>query len=287
MSVRFPFPERPIIEAQADAWGLSLEGVEQLFAIDRLLRGAVADGVLENYALSGPAALLGIYLRPDRPLRVPDELSLARIGQHHADDDAALSVLAMALPEGEVVDDDDGRRAIRYQGVIGPAMVPIRFEPKPAFDLPAAIRGVRSRYPGVIDDPRLGYHSLVGSTIAVPVLTAEEVLARTLIAIATNNRPDRPFRVDDFRLALALDLGATKDAISGPIRAFLAGSLRGTNDADTRARLATFSAVVVDACRRNDHPEAIPAWYRPAGAYEPDDRRLFELQLERLPEWLR
>ena len=100
--------DRPALDMLRHADGLTIPGVERLQGIDRALR-ALEDSegfgreASAGWALSGSAALLGVWIRSDQTLRIPRALALAPILHREIWPIERLTTLiALGLPGGVV-----------------------------------------------------------------------------------------------------------------------------------------------------------------------------------------
>lgn len=289
---RYSLLDLPRVTAQAAAFGLPLESVERLVAIDRVLRSCAVSGIFgpeatAGWALAGPTALHGVYLRSTEMLRIPDALVFAPIVSREAMVAEQLAtLLATALPKGAVLEGaEPGAWTISYVGSNGPAILSLVLERAPlAFEPPGPARGAEQATVGYIYDRRLPYLPRVAQTpVAVPVAYAEELILRLLGALAApGKRTDIAARVDDLRLLLALEASDTRDALAGPVREALVTGLRqrGQDAAAIKGRLDAIGSAVASTVMRWSDPEALPAGLRPVGSYRPEDRRAFEAALD-------
>lgn len=290
---RYSLLDLPRLTAQAAAFKLPPESIELLVAIDRVLRSGAAAGILgpdaaAGWALAGPTALHGVYLRSSEMLRIPEALVLAPIASRDALAPAKLAaLLATALPNGgAVASPEPGSWNISYLGNSGSAILPLVLERAPlSFEVPESASGAERAEVGYLYDRRMPYLPRVAQTpVAVPVAYAEELILRLLGALAgaTANRPDVGARVDDLRLLLALEASDTRDALAGPVHAALVSGLRqrGQGADAIKARLDAIGAALVTTVTRWSDPDALPAGLRPTGSYGPEERRAFEAALD-------
>lgn len=264
-------------------------GVATLYAIDRVLRVMVAENSFGDWAVGGPVALHGVYLRDRRFHRVPDELTIipataaADPGAHELRATAIVAAIAPTLPDGTLLGTDPGDadlHRIRYTGPEGPETIFVRTErvgrmvgvrPEIAGD-PVA-KGAAFHDRGAIADPRLPYRGWVARPIPdqrrgeqgiLPLVRAEEVLIRTIVAIANRNRTDTAARVDDLRLLVAVAPREAEAMIRTTIRPWLDSV---ANTADRRLR---FIVQLREAIARAIDPRDLPAHLRPRdGDYDP------------------
>lgn len=286
-------PSEPLAR-QAEAYGLPPANLERLVAIDRLLRsmaaGAGRGGDLFGYVLSGPTAILGVYLHTGVPLRIPDELSFALSGAPDPADPAALaSLLAASLPEGSGQADPDDAECwqLTYKGVGGQGALRLRFERAPlSISGPPSVRDAANIGVGWLYDPRLHFRSRVAAPLALPVALAEELILRELRTLALWARPtsptridDRAARVDDLRLLITYEYEDFRTALLGPVRDRLAALV----EVRFEEWIKTFAAVLDDQVKHHAEPDALPAGLRPtAPAYGQLEQASFIANFERL-----
>ena len=184
---RYSLLDLPLLTAQAAAFGLPIASVERLVAIDRILRSAAAAELMgpdaaAGWALSGPTALHGVYLRSAELLRVPDALTFAPIaGREVMPPETLAALLATALPDGRAeAAEEGGLWSIHYLGANGLTDLPLRLELAPlAFEAPGITHGAERAEVGYLYDRRMAYLPRVAQTpVAVPVAYAEELLLR-------------------------------------------------------------------------------------------------------------
>ena len=231
---RFALPDSAQIARQAASYGLEAVWLERLAVMDRLLRSLVGATPVQTelfgYALSGPAALIGVYLRTNAPIRVPDELTLVPVRRDRLVAPEVLAAsLAATLPEGSASLDPIDAEAwhIGFRNSRLPSEIILRFEHSPlAMDPPTGTSGATHRARGYLWDDRIRFRSRLGTPFPVPVAYAEEIILRDLRALALwarrDVRPpridDRAARVDDLRLLSIYDYEALRDAMLGSIR---------------------------------------------------------------------
>lgn len=291
--------DAPTLARQAAHFELAPDGVQLLVAIDRVLRSLVRGGILDaeassGWALSGSTALVGVYLRGERPLRVPDELSFSPLSEQPerpAEEMASLVAEALggsAVPEPETL----GHWQVAYAAPTGHALLPLRLERAVLkFLPPLEARSAQHALAGYLYDPRLPYWPRVSrSPITVPVAYAEEILLRDCIALLSGNRDDLAARADDLRLTTIYEGPDLRQALSGPIRsAFLAGlQTRGSlSQEQLQSQLRTIAGNLARALERYDDPSALPRHLRPARAvYDTEAKHRFEADFLHLTQAL-
>jgi hypothetical protein len=261
---------------------LSTPGAVTLLATAHAVRSIAEAGAWGDWALGGPTALLGVYLRDRRLHRVPEELTLIPAEGRKAKGEAAFAsaaaaveaVLLMAFPGAAPMAPDPRDpdvRGIRFAGPMGQAELRVRF------DGTGRQVGVRSYLPGdhradsaawsdrgAIADERLPYFLLAGRPVPeageqllVPVARAEEVLLRALLVIA-GSRPGSAFRIDDLRLAVEIAPEAVEQCLP-TMRAFI------DNAASSPEKRAQFLEQVRAAARTAlvGDRGSLPGPYRP------------------------
>ena len=264
-------------------------GTATLYAIDRVLRVMVAENSFGDWAIGGPVALHGVYLRDRRFHRVPDELTIVPAvaapdpGAHETRAASIVAAIAPALPEGTLIGTDPADvdlHRIRYVGPEGPETLFVRAErvgrmvgvrPEIAGD-PVA-KGAVHHDRGAIADARLPYRGWVGRPIPdqrrgeqgmLPLVRVEEVLIRTIVAIANRNRPDTAARVDDLRLLVTVAPREAEAMIRSTVRPWI------DSVATTPDRRLRFIVQLREAISRAIDPRDLPAHLRPRdGGYDP------------------
>lgn len=270
----FEFSDAATVARHASAYGLPAAAVVQLVAIDRVLRTlAVLEpepSKLLGYVLGGPAAVLGVYGR-EALLRVPDEVTLIPISDaspHTPDRVAGLA--AGALPGGSASPGEEtGTWTLAFDGPDGRASLRLRIETVPVMiPLPHDTLSAAATGPGWLADDRLPYRSHMGAPIVLPVAAAEELLLRTVRALALAGRTDGTARLhdlaersDDFRIILALYPDATPSVMRGAVRERLTDLLR--NPAGFERWIAGFVAAVGSGIASASRPETFVSQMRP------------------------
>lgn len=276
--------DRPALDMLRHADGLSIRGVERLQGIDRALR-ALEDSegfgreASAGWALSGSAALLGVWIRSDQTLRIPRALALAPILHREIWPIERLTTLiALGLPGG-VPESADGRRWIRYEGSYGEAQLPLLFERAPLhLAPPRELSGAEAAAIGYLWDRRMNYRSRVASDpINLPVALPNELILRLIAAIATAPESrDLVDEVDDLRLLLVRSPGDVISAAKATVRTALYEAFAarpGASIAAAKSALVETGRRLSSAIERSAKAEAIGEDERgSAGFYEPGER---------------
>jgi hypothetical protein len=271
---RFALPDSAQLSRQAASYGLDPVWLERLAVMDRLLRSLVGSTETQTelfgYALSGPAAIVGVYLHTNAPIRIPDELTLVPVRRDRLVSPAVLAArLAETLREGSATLDSVDPEAwhIGFRNSRTPNEVILRFERSPlAMDPPSGTIGASHRARGYLWDERIRFRSRLGTPFPVPVAYAEEIILRDLRALALwarrDVRPpridDRAARVDDLRLLSVYDYEALRDAMLGSIRQRL-GELVPERFPDW---CRSFVTVIDEQIKRHAAVSALPAGAR-------------------------
>jgi len=264
-------------------------GVATLYAIDRTLRVMVAENAFGDWAIGGPVALHGVYLRDRRFHRVPDELTIVPAAAapdpatHEMRATAMVAAIAPALPDGRVIEHDPSDadlHRIRYAGPEGPETLFVRTDRvgrmvgvRPELPGDPVAKGAAHHDRGALADPRLPYRGWVARPIpdqrrgeggVLPIIRAEEVLIRTIVAIANRNRTDTAARVDDLRLLATVAPREAEAMIRITVRPWL------DSVASTPDRRLRFLVQLREAISRAIDPKDLPAHLRPRdGGYDP------------------
>jgi hypothetical protein len=99
----------------------------------------------------------------------------------------------------------------------------LNFEPDVVVRTKATDSGI-----GFLRDDALPYRGPVGEPVTVAVALAEELIARTLLALLDRRRTDAAARTDDLRIIFAMHPASARAAFAGPIRAAFMAQLSQT-----------------------------------------------------------
>lgn len=269
-----------LIRSEAGRLKIAPETVRRAVAVDRILRLADVEGLLDakasaGYVVAGETAIMGCHIGTSlEPYRVPSMLVLAPIeGRVCMERGELLGRLAAMLPSGRV---DAGQ--IAYVSDRVKTVLPVVFEPAPARRVATAELGASgeglSVGPGYIYDARpiesaVRYHfGMLGADgAATPVLGLEEAIERLLLAIS---RPlvglEGALRIDELHWLLGHHRMTVDVVVRRTIRPMLIEALarRGLTGLDAERGMKAVGAAIVSNARLHSDPQALPEGLRPA-----------------------